>query len=177
MGTSPTTASSNSTHRWSVWKHRLKRHRLRTREADSWQDIALPDRLRILLDLPVAAAMVAGCAAPDAHTVAFPTVSQGPAAPDVVDGLCADRTNVDDSKATADAFARAHGPLHDLAWELADIDRGQATRFLGAKQQVESASDGDADSRQLAARLDRLLDATRQGLDALDRLAPDYPTR
>lgn len=73
--------------------------------------------------------------------------------------LCAARATVEDPEAAADVFARDHGRLHDLARELADADRGQATRFLEAKQQVESALNGDFDSGQLAGRLDRLPEA------------------
>lgn len=67
----------------------------------------------------------------------------------IVADLCAARVGAGDVDAAADAFARAHGPLHDLARELADHDRALAGRLHEAKQQAESALQASSDDRQL----------------------------
>lgn len=107
-----------------------------------------------------------------------PTIADR-SSPVTIDGslvaeLCTAHASVGDIQAAADAFARAHGPLHDLARELADHDRARAGRLHEAKQRVEAAlrATPSPDTQELTVRLDRLIDATRRGLDRLDATAP-----
>lgn len=113
------------------------------------------------------------CAAGDESTVAD---RSSPVTIDssLVAELCTARASVGDIQAAADTFARAHGSLHDLARELADHDRARAGRLHEAKQRVEAAlrATPSPDAQVLTVRLDRLIDATRRGLDRLDVTVP-----
>lgn len=116
----------------------------------------------------------AACAPADDPTFAEPaTDTAAPVDGAVVTDLCAARVGGGDVDATADAFARAHGPLHDLARELADHDRALAGRLHEAKQQAEAALQASPDDRRLAVELDRLLEVTRESLQRLGVTAPD----
>lgn len=134
------------------------------------------DGRRLITGLAVLAA--AACTTGDDPTLATPPpVAAVHDAGGIVVDLCAARAAVDDPDAAADAFARSHGPLHDLAREIGDRDRQVAARLHEAKQQVEAAiaSPSPSPPAQLAARLERLVDATRRGLEVLGVDAPPCP--
>lgn len=59
---------------------------------------------------------------------------------------------------------RAHGPLHDLAADAADVDRAVAGRLLEAKNVVETVIE---ERRAIAAPLGDLADATLQAVQTL----------
>lgn len=91
----------------------------------------------------------------------------------IVVNLCDARDRAHDHQEAAHAFARAHGPLHDVARQLADHDRALAGRLHEAKQQVESALQASPDDRALADRLDQLLQVARNGLERLGATVTD----
>lgn len=81
-----------------------------------------------------------------------------------------------DGATAAEIFERdAHPPLHDLADEVADVDRGLAGALLEAKFAVETLtrSDTDAPEPLLRQRLADLDVEVRRALDALDRAPTD----
>lgn len=67
--------------------------------------------------------------------------------------------------------SRAHGPLHDLARRVVEVDRTVASQLHEAKYRVESAVTGD-ENEQLAERLESLTDITRTSLTLLGQQAP-----
>jgi|SRR5688500_3311914 len=85
---------------------------------------------------------------------------------DAVAALCEARDAQPD-EARALFFDRAHGPLHVLADEVADQDRGTAADLLEAKQEVESMLDSEAGA-DLNRSFGRLVDATVAAVGVLD---------
>lgn len=113
-----------------------------------------------------------------ASLVALLTACAGGRAPDrpparaaVHEGVCAaaEAARAGDRAAARAAFADVHGPLHALAGQLEEQDRGAARRLLEAKQRVEvglesgpAPPDGELDA--LAAEVRAALDVV--GADA-----------
>lgn len=64
-------------------------------------------------------------------------------------------------------FDRVHGPLHVLADDVAEKDRGAAADLLEAKQEVEVALDPDAGG-DLTREFGRLLESTLAALTVLE---------
>lgn len=75
-------------------------------------------------------------------------------------------TSTGDTQAAADAFAAAHAPLHELAADIAEVDRELAGRLHVAKQATETALRGE-DADLAAARLDELHGVARESLIAV----------
>lgn len=66
-----------------------------------------------------------------------------------------------------------HGPLHELAEVVTDIDRGVAADLLAAKEEVESAlTDEATDPAEVAASVEVLTEATRSAYLAADQPVP-----
>lgn len=95
-----------------------------------------------------------------------------PTAAATVDGetlvaeLCVASQNAGDPAESGAAFDRAHGALHDLARELAEIDRAAAARLHEAKQRAE-ASRTAGEPTELEPALAALTDAARDALASL----------
>ncbi len=85
--------------------------------------------------------------------------------PGVIDALCAARDAGDSDRARTISFDRAHDPLHELAADLSDEDRGTEARLLEAKQRVEADLTSDA-SPDLVDDLDELITATADAMEA-----------
>lgn len=102
----------------------------------------------------------------------------GDAAATSVDGtrliaaLCETQDLAQDPDEAARAFqAGAHGPLHELAGSVTDVDRGVAAQLHEAKQRAESAlAAGDPD--EIEGSVTSLTSATRTSLELLGRSAP-----
>jgi len=96
---------------------------------------------------------------------------------DLMTSLCAaiEQAAAGDADAAADTFeVDAHTPLHDLADDLATIDRAATARLLEAKYDLESSIRGGtmAPAPLVHQRLLTLTDHVRDALTALDRPAP-----
>jgi hypothetical protein len=88
--------------------------------------------------------------------------------------LCAvlDDTNAGDLPAASAGFD--HGPLHELADQVTDIDRGIAADLLEAKEAVESAlADDTTDPAEAAVLVAELTDATRAAYAAAGDAVPE----
>lgn len=90
----------------------------------------------------------------------------------LVAALCETQDLAQDPDEAARAFeARAHGPLHELAASVAEVDRGVAAQLHEAKQRAESAL-GAGDPDEIGASVASLTSATRTSLELLGRSAP-----
>lgn len=107
------------------------------------------------------------------------TACAGERAPDrppvgvaVHDGLCAaaEAAGAGDRAAARAAFADVHGPLHALAAQLEEQDRGAAGRLLEAKQRAEAGLESGPAAP--ATELDALAAEVRAGLDVIGADAP-----
>jgi hypothetical protein len=103
---------------------------------------------------------------------AGPTEGTSPAAgdnagayPRLGETLCG-AVSTSDVEAAATAFAAAHGPLHELAADVAGVDRELAGRLHVAKQATEAALSAD-DHELAAARLQELHTVARESLIAV----------
>jgi hypothetical protein len=97
--------------------------------------------------------------------------------PDLMTTLCAaiDQAAAGDADAAADTFeVDAHVPLHDLADDLADVDRAATAQLLEAKYDLESSIRGGtmAPAPLVHQRLLVLTEHVQEALTALDRPAP-----
>lgn len=87
--------------------------------------------------------------------------------------LCAAIEAPDAATATTLFEDEVHQPLHEVADEVAAVDRSIATSLLEAKFDVEMVvRDTDTPEALLRQRLETLAEHTRAALDALDRPAP-----
>ncbi|MFP3900990.1 MAG: hypothetical protein ACLFXM_09040 [Acidimicrobiia bacterium] len=124
----------------------------------------------VVLALLLAGALLAGCGddGGDATARSRAPAAASPGSPSVevvASGLC-------DALAAAEAGDLAgardmfdHGPLHDLADAVIDIDRGVAARLLEAKEAVESdLADGGVAPHRVAEDLRSLAAATGDAL-------------
>ncbi len=111
------------------------------------------------------------CAGAD-HFVSSPRQSDEASAPVVLADLCAAQDASGDPAAVHMAFARVHGPLHDLARDVEGRDRQTAARLLEDKQQVESALDRSPERDRLAMQVADLVESTRRALQAVGSPAP-----
>ena len=113
-----------------------------------------------------------------------PTVeetSTGPADSEYFASLCAvlDDATAGDIEAANAGFD--HGPLHELAEQVTEIDRGVAADLLQAKEAVESAlADSTTDPAEAAALVSELTDATLAAYEAAGQPVPapcaeEYP--
>ncbi len=115
---------------------------------------------------------LAACAVTIALAAACTSTAAAPTG--LLVALC-DAAAAPDVDTAREAFdVRAHQPLHELADELATVDRAAAAALLQSKFAVESAIAGQdpAPLPILTARLETLIESTREGLRALDRPAP-----
>ncbi|MGH9242945.1 MAG: hypothetical protein ACRD29_01230 [Acidimicrobiales bacterium] len=83
----------------------------------------------------------------------------------VIDALCMAPDAGDALQARTIFFDRAHEPLHQLAADVGDDDRGIEGRLLEAKQRVEADLTSDV-SPNLAADMDGLISATADAIEA-----------
>lgn len=93
--------------------------------------------------------------------------AESPAARRIYHEVCAARdaaASGRDPQATRLFLDRAHGPLHDLAADAAEVDRAAAGRLLEAKNAVETVIE---ERRPLAAPLDDRADETLGALRTL----------
>ena len=98
------------------------------------------------------------------HTEAAPP---GTDYADAVAALCEARQAKPDE--AADLFLdRAHGPLHELADEIASEDREATAELLEAKQEVEHALESPEHGAGLRRDLDRLIETTVASLSLID---------
>jgi hypothetical protein len=92
----------------------------------------------------------------------------------VLPALC-DAIAEDDPATATEVFeARVHAPLHELADEVAAVDRGVASRLLEAKYGVENVTrdETDAPAPLVHQRLQDLAEQVRVALAAMDRPTP-----
>ena len=89
-------------------------------------------------------------------------------------GLCVarDQARRTPTRARTTFFDRSHGTLHVLARALEDVDRHLTARVLEAMNRVEADLAFDRPPASLAADLDGLIVATRDGLRGLDEPTP-----
>ena len=86
-------------------------------------------------------------------------------------GLCSavEAASQGDVAGAARAFRdEVHGPLHDLAGDVADMDRAAAADVLVAKNVVETDIESDVRASRLARDLRTLLESVKRGYDTLD---------
>lgn len=129
-----------------------------------------PTRARTALVL-LALVGFAACSDDGAPTVE--EESAGVADSEYFASLCAvlDAANAGDLEAANTGFD--HGPLHELAEQVTEIDRGVAADLLQAKEAVESAlADDTTDPTEAAALVTQLTDATRAAYEAAGQPAP-----
>ena len=93
-------------------------------------------------------------------------------------GLCVARDQADHTptRVRTTFFDRSHDTLHELARALEPVDRASTARLLEAKNTIEADLASDPPPASLAADLDRLILATRDGLRRLDEPAPGCPS-
>lgn len=124
--------------------------------------------MRLAAALLALAVTVAGCAGSADATSPSPAASPDGAQLAIVADLCRARAASDDPRAAeATFFGDAHTPLHELADDVATVDRQAAARLLVAKNAVESAMAEDAPPAMLRHRLATLVAATSAALDTL----------
>lgn len=135
----------------------------------------MPDRLRLLasaaMAVPLIGVLISAC-----------TTGQSREQPDaagelvaIAEELCRAAAQQDADEAAA-GFLRVHGPLHDLAEQVANVDRAVAGQLLRAKQQVEADLDAEAPAPLLSAHLDDLAAASVAGLSSLSLPPPSTCT-
>jgi hypothetical protein len=127
-------------------------------------------RLALLLCAFVTAGAVAACGEtqPQSETARLDR--------QVVAALCEVRDQaLHDADMAKEIFLdRAHDWLHDLAREVAGIDRSAAARLLEAKQAVEADLERPSSSA-LAKDLKALVASTRRALEVTNGSAPSCP--
>lgn len=126
-----------------------------------------PSRCWLLL-----AVVATGCAGADGS---IPSASPEPvevSVSGVLGDLCAAQGASEDPSSARTAFARAHGPLHDLAQDVQSRDRQTAARLLEDKQRVESALDRTPGPGELATPLADLVESARDALEVVGSPAP-----
>jgi hypothetical protein len=64
---------------------------------------------------------------------------------------------------------RAHDGLHELARDVAEVDRSAAARLLEAKQAVEAEIERPSGGTALAEHLEALIASTRRALEATNQ--------
>lgn len=124
-----------------------------------------PSRRRVLLAVVIASA----CASPQGP---ISSASPDPVHPGILADLCAAQNASEDPATSRAAFARAHGPLHDLARDVQSRDRQAAARLLEDKQRVESVLERTSGQTELATSLADLIESTRHALEAVGSPAP-----
>lgn len=129
----------------------------------------MPDRVARLAMTVAAALLTTACsaAASDRQGRAEAETNDG-----LVEALCSTRTAAPDLEAARANFAAAHGPLHELAAELTEVDRQLTGRLHVAKQATEAVL-REEDAALIAVRAAELTEVTRQALHALGREAPE----
>ncbi|MGH3371843.1 MAG: hypothetical protein ACRDPR_17770 [Nocardioidaceae bacterium] len=90
----------------------------------------------------------------------------------IIDALCLARDAGDALQARTIFFDRAHEPLHQLAADVGDDDRGTEGRLLEAKQRVEADLTSDV-SPDLVDHLDVLITTTAAAIEADGDPRPD----
>lgn len=120
----------------------------------------------------LAAAVMSACVGADDPTLSSPPQPVEANAPTVLADLCAAQEAAGDPAEARTAFARAHGPLHDLARDVQSRDRQAAARLLEHKQRVESALERDPAPGTLTTPLADLVEATRRAQEAVGSPAP-----
>ena len=92
----------------------------------------------------------------------------------IVGALCEarDRAVRDAAEAEAIFLDRAHDGLHDLAREVAEVDRSAAARLLEAKQSVEADIERPSSGASLEVHLEELIASARRALELSTGSAP-----
>lgn len=127
--------------------------------------VRAPARLLVPAAVLALAAGLAGCAGGATATAEEPVTA----------ALCRAMAGADAGGA-GEIFERdAHGPLHDLADEVAEVDRDLAASVLEAKFAVETLTRADTEPPDalLRQRLTDLDVEVRRALDSLDRPPTD----
>lgn len=139
----------------------------------------MPERRRPLASLVVASLLLVACGDGSDRSSGRPSPSTSVDGERIVGALCAAREAADEDPAAARrAFLNgAHGPIHDLARDVAEVDRAVAASLHEAKQRTEAAVEDASADGSLAAALATLTDATRASLDRLDQPVPSCDDR
>jgi hypothetical protein len=89
----------------------------------------------------------------------------------IVAPLCEARGQAvhDAAEAKAIFVDRAHDGLHELARDVAELDRSAAARLLEAKQAVEAEIERPSGGTALAEHLEALIASTRRALEATNQ--------
>ena len=127
----------------------------------------MPDRsVAVAATVVLLTLTTAGCSATttSSRTEDVPSLPEPRAS--MVASLCRLQHTTDPAE-MHDGFARVHGPLHDVAADVAEVDRELAGRLHVAKQATEVALDGDPTTLRL--RTVELLEVLRASLRALGR--------
>jgi hypothetical protein len=130
-----------------------------------------PHRARTALAL---LALVGFTACSDDGAPTVEEISTGAADNEYFASLCAvlDDVGAGDLQAANAGFD--HGPLHELADQVTDIDRGVAADLLQAKEAVESAlADDTTDPAEAAVLVAELTDATLAAYAAAGQPVPE----
>lgn len=102
------------------------------------------------------------------------TASTGTADADYFETLCAVLAAANAGDVAAANAGFDHGPLHELAEGVTDIDRGVAADLLEAKEAVESAlAEDSTDPAEAAALVLDLTEATRAAYGAAGEPVPE----
>lgn len=126
----------------------------------------MPERVARLAIFIVVGMLAAGCSTlPSEDPDRADATAREPV---LLDALCRTQSAGLDLETARTSFEAAHRPLHEVAAELADVDRELAGRLHVAKQATESALQTD-DADLVAERASELTEVTRQGLVALGR--------
>lgn len=134
----------------------------------------MPERIARLASLVVAGMLAAGCSTLPSNDPDRADVTAHE--PDLLDALCRTQAAGSSLEAARTSFEAAHRPLHEVAAELADVDRGLAGRLHVTKQATEAALQTD-DADLVAERVRELTEVTRQGLVALGRATSECSGR
>lgn len=124
--------------------------------------------VRLLVPAVMVALVAASCGEGEAGNVGR---TSGPYV-SAAEGLCraAAHASEDTDAARREFYDAVHQPLHELAVEIAEVDRTLAARLLAAKESVEI--DLDNDQASLVASLSELIAAMDASLDEAGHAQP-----
>ena len=127
----------------------------------------MPDRsVVVAATVALLALTTAGCSATATSSGTEDVTAVDESGASMVTSLCRLQHSTD-GDAVRDGFGRLHGRLHDLAADVAEVDRELAGRLHVAKQATEVALDGDPTTLRLRAV--GLVEVVRESLRALGR--------
>lgn len=127
----------------------------------------MPDRsVVVAATVALLALTTAGCSATATSSATEDVAAVDASGASMIASLCRlQRTT--DGDTIRDRFGQIHGPLHDVAADVAEVDRELAGRLHVAKQATEVALDGDPTTLRLRAV--ELVEVVHDSLRALGR--------